>query len=97
MQITDLLPASELPDVRQRAEELFSREMLGAVLVGKFVGDYAAILATGLLGVHVGYPLGIVATIGAFVYWDRLQRRAQEEASKLSQAQARLDDYPREE
>jgi len=93
MDILEKLPHSDVPEVRRRIEELFSRQMLGAVLIGKFVGDYAAILTTNAFGIHIGYSLGIVLTISLFIYWEKVQRRAQKEASKLSGAQKQIDDY----
>jgi len=92
MGIADRLPLSERPDVRERVDELFSRQMLGAVLVGKFVGDYAAIVMTAPAGVHVGYPLGIAVTVGLFIYWQHVEQRVQEQKDKLDTAQTRIGD-----
>jgi hypothetical protein len=90
--IMERLPFSNRPDVRQRVDQLFSREMLGAVLVGKFVGDYAAIKTTSLFGVDGGYILGIVTTVTLFVYWERVAQRAKEESQKLNTAQTQITD-----
>lgn len=91
--VLDKLPLSHHPEVRQRIEEVFSREVLGAVLVGKFVGDYAALKTVFYLGNDIGYTLGIVVSIALFIYWDKLARKAQETKDELSQTQTKMDDY----
>ena len=95
--ILENLPYSDRPDVRQQIEQLFSREMLGAVLVGKFVGDYAAILSVGTLGTHIGYITGITVTIALFIYWERVQQKAQQQKDKLNPAQKKIKDYTNDE
>jgi len=93
--IAEYLPYTDA-DVREQVNRLFSRKMLGAVLVGKFVGDYAAILATGLLGVHLGYISGIILTISIFIYWERLERRIQKASNEMSGKQKTVADYKEE-
>lgn len=93
MWLIDRLPLSDSPDVRERVEELFSRKMLGAVLVGKFVGDYAALKTVQFLGVDLGYVLGIVLTIAFFVYWDRIERKAKQASDELRPAQTKVSDF----
>lgn len=93
MGLREYIPNYDRPDVRQRVDELFSREMLGAVIVGKFVGDYTAIKTTSLLGTDIGYITGIILTITVFIYWDRIEKRAREEKEKLSPAQTKIDEY----
>lgn len=92
MSLTEVLPYSDLPSIRERIDELFSRQMLGAVLVGKFVGDYAALLTTGFLGDHIGYILGGVGTIALFIYWDQVASKAKEAEDKIT-GQTRIGDY----
>jgi hypothetical protein len=89
----DWLPYSDRPSVRAQAERLFSRKMLGSVLVGKFIGDYAAILTVRALGTHIGYVVGIVVAIGVFVYWEILAKRAEAAATGISEAQRTVDEY----
>jgi len=93
MKVFENLPYAHKPEIRERIEELFSREMLGAVLVGKFAGDYAAIVTTNLLGTHIGYILGITLTIGLFIYWEKVAQKAQEQKDKLNPAQSKIEDY----
>lgn len=93
MNLRSLLPYSERPDIRERVDELFSREMLGAVIVGKFVGDYTAIKTTDLLGTDIGYTLGIITTISLFIYWERLETKAKQTREELSPAQSTLSDW----
>lgn len=80
-------------EVRQQLDRLFSRKMLGSVLVGKFIGDYVAILTTDFLGTHPGYIFGIVLSISIFVYWDYIERKAQEIEDEVIEKQSSLDDY----
>ena len=93
MGLLERIPYYNKPEIRKRADELFSRQMLGAVLVGKFVGDYAAILTTHSLGVHVGYIVGIIGTIGLFIYWDKVARKAKQKKEQLSNDQTQIDEY----
>jgi len=91
--IVDKIPYSSDYEIRQRADELFSREMLGAVLVGKFTGDYAAIKTTQLLGTDLGYIFGIVMTVALFIYWEQLNEKAQQKKDEYSGAQSKISDY----
>lgn len=91
--ILEKLPYSDRPDVREQIEQLFSREILGAVLVGKFVGDYAAIISVRTLGTHIGYISGILLTILLFIYWERVQQKASQQKDKLNPAQKKIKDY----
>lgn len=93
MSIIDKLPYSYNPQIRERVDQLFSREMLGAVLIGKFVGDYAAILTTRFLGVDLGYIVGIVLTISLFIYWEKVAQKAKQKKDEISNAQTQIKDY----
>lgn len=93
MRLTEeVMPYSDLPSVRERIDELFSRQMLGAVLVGKFVGDYAAVITTDLLGIHLGYILGGGLTIALFIYWDQVAAKAKEQEEKIT-GQTQVSEY----
>ena len=91
--IVDKIPYSDNYAIRQRADELFSRQMLGAVLVGKFVGDYAAIKTTSLLGTDIGYVLGIILTIALFIYWEQLNQKAKQKKDEYTGTQKQISDY----
>jgi hypothetical protein len=91
--ITSMLPYSESPEIRKRVEMLFSREMLGAVLIGKFIGDYAAIKTVQLLGTDIGYISGIFVTVGVFIYWEKIHRKAQQQSDKINPAQTRISKW----
>jgi low temperature requirement protein LtrA len=93
MSIKDKLPYSYNPQVRQRIEELFSRELLGAVLVGKFVGDYAAIKTTQVFGTDLGYLIGITVTISLFIYWEKVAQKAKQKKDEMSKAQTQIGDF----
>lgn len=96
MSLVDYLPYSDF-NVREQTNRLFSRKMLGAVLVGKFVGDYVAILFRRLAGVDLGYITGTLLFIAIFIYWEKIERRIQQEKNKLSESQKQLGDYTAEE
>jgi len=88
--IENLIPFAGDRTVRKQVDELFSRQMLGAVLVGKFVGDYAAIWATRLLGTDFGYSSGILLTIFVFIYWEKIERAKQKAEEKKEEAEEKL-------
>jgi len=88
--IKNLLPYAGDRTVRKQIDELFSRQMLGAVLIGKFVGDYAAIWATRILGTDFGYSIGILFTIGIFIYWEKLETARQKAQEKTEEAKEKV-------
>ena len=78
------------PQVRKRLDEVFSRRMLGSVLVG---GAFSKIVETSI-GVAFGdsslwYPVMWAAVFSlstvVFVWWEHLSRRASEAAEKASE------------
>lgn len=98
MSLADHLPYSSDYTVRKQIDELFSRQMLGAVLVGKFAGDLSAVVMTGFLGTYIGLGVGLVVTISLFIYWERVERAAREYSKKaeeyaVSDYQSRLSDH----
>lgn len=68
----------------RRVDNLFSRKMLGSVLVGKFIGDYAALTMENTFGMHVGYILGIILTVLLFIYWERIERNIEDKLDEDS-------------
>lgn len=92
MALADYLPYVDA-NVREQINRLFSRKMLGSVLVGKFVGDYTALWFTRVLGADVGYSFGIVLAIAIFIYWERLERRIEQAANEISESQKQLEEY----
>lgn len=71
----DLIPFVGDRKSRERVDEVFSRRVLGSIILGKFTGDYLAIQATRLLGVDVGYLFGIAVAFTFFVYWDSIEAK----------------------
>lgn len=79
------------PEVRKRLDEVFSRRMLGSVMVG---GAFSKIIES-VLGASLGsssvlLPIAwtlvfLVATL-VFVWWEQLARQANEAAEKASEA-----------
>lgn len=83
--VKNLIPYYGDYKVRKQIDQIFSRQMLGAVLLGKFVGDYAAILATRYLGTDLGYGVGALFIFVFFVYWEKISARAKESAEKAKE------------
>lgn len=83
--VKNLIPYYGDYKVRKQIDQIFSRQMLGAVLLGKFVGDYAAILATRYLGTDLGYAFGAVCIFVFFVYWEKISARAKESAEQVKE------------
>ena len=83
--VKSLIPYYGDYKVRKQIDEIFSRQMLGAVLLGKFVGDYAAILATRFLGTDLGYGFGAVCIFVFFVYWEKISARAKDSAESVKE------------
>jgi len=91
--ILDRLPYSDRADVREQINNLFSRKMLGSVLVGKFIGDYAAIIVVSVLGTHIGYVSGIITTVLVFIYWERIERRVQQKQNEMNPSQTTMGKF----
>lgn len=70
---------------REQFDRLFSRKMLGSVLVGKFIGDYTALTFTRVFGTDLGYSLGIVLAVFLFVFWEKVERAADEAKEKVEE------------
>lgn len=77
------------PHVRRRVEEVFSREMLGSVLVGATVARmmevsvsviYGAVPAWRIL-TWVGF---FTASVALFVYWDHVAKKASKAADEAT-------------
>lgn len=81
-----LIPYYGDRSVRKQIDNLFSRQVLGAVIVGKFFGDYSAIWARRLLGVDGGYITGMVLSVAIFIYWEKLDSIGQEGKKKAGEA-----------
>lgn len=92
MPLKSVIPYYSDYDVREKIDELFSREMLGAVIVGKFVGDFTAVLMIDLFvfitrssffGKYIGYIVGIIVTVTLFIYWNIIEKKKQQAQEKL--------------
>lgn len=92
MKVKSVIPYYSDMKVREQIDELFSREMLGAVIVGKFVGDFSAVamidvftflLGNAYIGQYVGYLVGIITSIFLFVYWHILEMHKKEVEEKV--------------
>jgi len=83
MGVKSLIPYAGDYKVRKQIDNLFSRQMLGAVIVGKFIGDYVAIIITRVFGTDWGYGLGIVLSVVLFIYWEQLEDIKEEAEEKV--------------
>mgnify|MGYP006273255591 CR=1 FL=1 len=86
MKLKSLIPYYGEYKTRRQIDKLFSRQMLGSVLVGKFIGDYTAIMFTRYLGTDIGYSSGILITISVFIYWEQLSAKAEEAKEAVEEA-----------
>lgn len=80
-------------EIRKQLDRLFSREVLGAVLVGKFVGDYVAVLFVEYFGVDVGYISGTLVFILVFIYWEGLEDKVEDAENKLDRDQREIKSF----
>lgn len=78
--------------VRKQIDKIFSRQVLGAILLGKFIGDYAAIMSTRMLGTDLGYLVGSATILITFVYWEQLEDAAKEGADMVKEAAEDTDE-----
>jgi len=78
----DLIPGLGSRSTRKRLDEVFSRGMLGSVLVGAAAGkvvEKALILVfADTLALLFGWSVAFVVFVGLFVYWDDLENRAKD-------------------
>lgn len=63
-------------------DELFSRDMLGAVLVGAAIGKVVEkalnLIADGTAALLIAWSVAAVAFVIAFVYWHKLEQAAED-------------------
>lgn len=82
----DLVPFLGNTKTRRRLDEVFSRGMLGSVLVGasagKVVEQALNLFLGGPLALLFGWLAAFVVFVGLFVYWDDLERKAKDAADK---------------
>ena len=58
----------------QQFDRVLSAQILGMFLLGKFIGDYAAIQITGMLGQDTGYIVGIAFSLLFVLFWPSVER-----------------------
>lgn len=70
---------------RQRLDEIFSRKMLGAVFVGgsasKILETMLGMIASDPTSRLVGWGLSFLFFAVLFIYWERIERTAEEALS----------------
>ncbi|WP_435145863.1 hypothetical protein [Halobaculum sp. P14] len=90
-----LLPETPDPDVVRRIDEVFSRKMLGSVVVGSTVSQMLSKSVLLTVGTDYGAQLVawaalFVAALALFVYWEHVEestsKTAQRTAEKASEA-----------
>ncbi|AGM11274.1 hypothetical protein HHTV1_18 [Haloarcula hispanica tailed virus 1] len=59
----------------QQLDRVVSAQILGMFLLGKFIGDYAAIQITDVLGQDTGYVVGIAFSLLFVLFWPTIERR----------------------
>jgi hypothetical protein len=68
----------------RRLDKLFGNVLISIVL-GKFIGDYLAIIFTRQWGTDMGYLFGISLAIAAFIYWNRVELYLEDTFRRSSQ------------
>jgi len=58
--------------------EIFSRKMLGSILVGKFIGDGLGQFLHTLLGANLGDLVGVIISVAIFTFWHRISKWAKD-------------------
>lgn len=83
----ELLPFLGDTKTRKRLDEVFSRGMLGSVLVGAAAGKVVEkglnLAVDGTLALLFGWTFAFVVFVGLFVYWDELENGAKEKAQDV--------------
>lgn len=76
----ELLPFLGDTKTRKRLDEVFSRGMLGSVLVGASAGKVVEkglnLAFSDTLALLFGWTVAFVVFVALFVYWDDLENRA---------------------
>lgn len=76
---------------RQRLEEIFSRDVLGSVLVslaaGKIVEQLVVIAAPARPARLVAWTVAFAVFVALFVYWERVAKKAAEVAEAAERAE----------
>lgn len=71
----------------EHLDKLFSRQMLGAVLVGgaagKMVEKTLNLISGETFGLLVLWSISFVIFMGVFIYWDRLERATEDMADDV--------------
>jgi len=73
------------PVARRSFGEIFSRKMLGSILIGYFTGDAVGGFLHAVFGRATGDLLGIVLSFAFFTYWHRVASRVEEAEEKAEE------------
>jgi len=86
----ELLPFLGDTKTRKRLDEVFSRGMLGSVLVGAAAGKVVEkglnLAFSDTLALLFGWSLAFVVFVGLFVYWEELEEKAKDAADAAQDA-----------
>ncbi|MFC6733422.1 MULTISPECIES: hypothetical protein [unclassified Haladaptatus] len=90
-QLRDYLPGVGEPIVRRRLDEIFSRQLLGAVLVGAGAAKIVEKVINIVLGPSdvrqlVGWTVMFFLAIALFVWWERVAKAANSAAERVGDA-----------
>jgi len=93
---TSTLPYIGKRSARQRLNEIFSRQMLGAVLVGstasKIVEKVINLVAMTTFSELIAWTIAFFIAIFVFVYWERLEYAAKSADDTTAKAKEAVSD-----
>lgn len=96
---TSTLPYIGKRSARQRLNEIFSRQMLGAVLVGssasKIVEKIINLVAATTFSELIAWTITFFVAIFVFVYWERLEHAAKSADDSREKAKQAVSDAVR--
>lgn len=79
----EYLPGYGKKSPRELIDEIFSREVLGGVLVGvaagKIVEKVLILLFATTQGMLIGWTIAFIIFVLLFVYWDRVETKVKED------------------
>ncbi|WP_433633853.1 hypothetical protein [Halomicrococcus sp. NG-SE-24] len=93
VRLEDFVPGLGKPFVRRRIDKVFSRKMLGAVFVGtaatQATEKTVVVAFAGEVSKQLLAWVGVfVASVVAFVWWDRIERRTELAADEATEEMA---------
>lgn len=85
----ELIPGLGGKKTRKRLDEVFSRQMLGSILVGvaagKIIEKVLNLWFNTTASLLIGWTLAFVVFVALFVYWEEVESRAKDAAESAKE------------